>query len=71
MKNLYEQGQMIETTVAAISNDTVFIDLGLKSEGFVNKSEFCDENGNCSFNFSSDWKIFFCVVPRIGFKFFC
>ena len=33
MKNLYEQGQMIETSVAAISNDTVFIDFGLKIEG--------------------------------------
>lgn len=59
MKNLYEQGQMIETTVAAISNDTVFIDLGLKSEGFVNKSEFCDENGNCSIKEGDKIKVYF------------
>lgn len=59
MKNLYEQGQMIETTIAAISNDTVFIDLGLKSEGFVNKSEFCDENGNCSIKEGDKIKVYF------------
>ena len=59
MKNLYEQGQMIETTVAAISNDTVFIDLGLKSEGFVNKAEFCDENGNCSIKEGDKIKVYF------------
>lgn len=46
MKNLYEPGQMIETTIVAISNDTIFIDLGLKSEGFIDKAELTDENGN-------------------------
>ncbi|MBQ7882732.1 MAG: S1 RNA-binding domain-containing protein, partial [Treponema sp.] len=45
MKN-FEIGEEIETTVVQISNDTVFIDLGLKSEGFVDKAEFLDEEGN-------------------------
>ena len=40
MKNLYEPGQLVETTVVAISGDTVFIDLGLKSEGFVDVADF-------------------------------
>ena len=35
MKNLYNPGQVVETTVVAVTGDTVFIDLGLKSEGFV------------------------------------
>lgn len=48
MKSLYEPGQMIETTVAAVSNDTVFIDLGLKSEGFISKAELTDADGICS-----------------------
>ena len=38
MRNQFEIGQMVETTVVAVSSDTVFIDLGLKSEGFVDKS---------------------------------
>lgn len=48
MKNLYNPGQVVETTVVAVTGDTVFIDLGLKSEGFVDKAEFTDENGNVS-----------------------
>ncbi len=59
MKNLYEQGQLIETEIVAISGDTVFIDLGLKSEGFVNKAEFCDENGNCSVKEGDKIKVYF------------
>ncbi|MCR5605206.1 MAG: S1 RNA-binding domain-containing protein [Treponema sp.] len=46
--NRFEAGQKIDTQVVAISNDTVFINLGLKSEGFVDKAEFTDENGNVS-----------------------
>ena len=36
--NKFEIGQEIETTVVQVSNDTVFIDLGLKSEGFIDKA---------------------------------
>lgn len=59
MKNLYEPGQMVETKVVAISNDTVFIDLGLKSEGFVDKSEFTDDNGNVSIKEGDSIKVYF------------
>lgn len=59
MKNLYEPGQEVETTIVQISNDTVFIDLGLKSEGFVEKAEFVDENGNCSVKEGDKIKVFF------------
>ena len=31
MKNQYEIGEMIETKIVAITNDTIFLDLGLKS----------------------------------------
>ena len=31
----FEIGQEVETSVVQISSDTVFIDLGLKSEGFL------------------------------------
>ncbi len=39
-------GEKIETTVVAVSGDTVFIDLNAKSEGVINAAEFADENGN-------------------------
>lgn len=59
MKNLYEPGQEVETTVVQVSADTVFIDLGLKSEGFVDKAEFTDDKGNCSVKEGDKIKVFF------------
>lgn len=59
MKNLYEPGQEIETTVVLVSTDTIFIDLGLKSEGFVDRAEFTDENGNCTVKEGDKIKVFF------------
>ena len=64
MKNLYEPGQLIETTVVAISGDTVFIDLGLKSEGFVDKAEFTDENGNITIKEGDKIKVYFASANR-------
>ena len=59
MRNLFEPGQMVETTVVAISSDTVFIDLGLKSEGFIDKSEFTDDKGNLSIKEGDRIKVYF------------
>ncbi|MCR5080068.1 MAG: S1 RNA-binding domain-containing protein [Treponema sp.] len=59
MKNLYEIGQFVETTVVAISGDTVFIDLGLKSEGFVDAADFKDENGNITVKEGDKVKVYF------------
>lgn len=39
-------GQKIESTVVAVSGDTIFIDLNAKSEGVIDAKEFEDENGN-------------------------
>lgn len=55
----FNMGDEIETTVVLISNDTVFIDLGLKSEGFVDKAEFTDDEGNCSVKEGDKIKVFF------------
>ncbi|THB70517.1 MAG: 30S ribosomal protein S1 [Desulfobulbaceae bacterium] len=38
-------GQKIQARVVGIDNETIFLDVGLKSEGIVNSSEFTDENG--------------------------
>lgn len=64
MKNLFEPGQMIETTVVAISNDTIFIDLGLKSEGFLDKAELADENGNVKIQEGDKIKVYFVGSKR-------
>ncbi|MBP5156895.1 MAG: S1 RNA-binding domain-containing protein [Treponema sp.] len=64
MKNQFEPGQMVETTVVAISSDTVFIDLGLKSEGFVDKSEFTDDEGNVSIKEGDRIKVYFASATR-------
>jgi small subunit ribosomal protein S1 len=55
----FDIGEEIETSVVQVSNDTVFIDLGLKSEGFVDKSEFCDEEGKCSVKEGDRIKVYF------------
>lgn len=45
MKNQFEVGQEIETTIVQIAADTIFIDLGLKSEGIVKAVDFTDDEG--------------------------
>lgn len=59
MKNLYEPGQQIETKIVAITDDTIFLDLGLKSEGILNKAELTDENGVCQVKEGETIKVFF------------
>ncbi|MCQ2248478.1 MAG: S1 RNA-binding domain-containing protein [Treponema sp.] len=59
MKRLYEPGQLVETTVVAVTGDTVFIDLGLKSEGFVEAADFKDENGNVTVKEGDKVKVYF------------
>ena len=58
-KKLYEPGQMVETSIVAITDDTIFLDLGLKSEGILAKSELADENGNVSVNVGDKIKVYF------------
>lgn len=59
MKSLYEVGQQIETKIVAITDDTIFLDLGLKSEGILNKAELTDEDGNCSVKEGDSIKVYF------------
>ncbi|PIU80863.1 MAG: 30S ribosomal protein S1, partial [Candidatus Moranbacteria bacterium CG06_land_8_20_14_3_00_40_12] len=42
----FDAGEKIEATVVKISPEWIFIDLGVKSEGYLDKKEFLDENGN-------------------------
>ncbi|MCB0307944.1 MAG: 30S ribosomal protein S1 [Bdellovibrionales bacterium] len=41
-----KEGQIISGTVIKVTNDTVMVDIGYKSEGRVPKEEFLDEKGN-------------------------
>ena len=59
MKHLFEPGQQVETKIVAITDDTIFLDLGLKSEGFLDKSELADENGNVEVKVGDSIKVYF------------
>jgi small subunit ribosomal protein S1 len=43
---LFSVGEKIDTIIVKITSDWVFLDLGAKSEGYLDKKEFLDENGN-------------------------
>ena len=38
-------GQKTTATIVGVDGETIFLDVGLKSEGIVNASEFIDEHG--------------------------
>ena len=42
----FAPGEKTEATVVKISSEWIFIDLGAKSEGYLDKKEFLDDNGN-------------------------
>ena len=48
MPGRLQPGQRIKTTVISISGDMVYVDLGGKSEGVIDLSEFVKEDGACS-----------------------
>lgn len=43
---LYSPGEKIDTTIVKITSEWIFLDLGAKSEGYLDKKEFLDEEGN-------------------------
>lgn len=47
-KDFLKPGQKLEATIVKISQDWIFLDLGGKSEGYLDKKELADENGNLS-----------------------
>lgn len=59
MKNRFDIGEAFETTVVAITDSTIFIDLSAKSEGIVDRSELEDENGEVSLKEGDKIKVFF------------
>lgn len=55
----YDPGQQIEARVVRITGDTVFLDIGGKSEGYVVKEEFLDEQGNCTVREGDTVQVYF------------
>ena len=52
-------GQEITTVIAAISGDTVFLDLSAKSEGVLDANELKDKDGNLTVKEGDSIKAFF------------
>lgn len=42
----FSVGEKIDTTIVKITAEWIFLDLGAKSEGYLDKKEFMDEEGN-------------------------
>ncbi len=55
----YEPGQQIETKIVKIAGESIFIETGGKSEGFLEVNEFIDEEGNLTVNEGDTIKAFF------------
>jgi small subunit ribosomal protein S1 len=58
-------GDRIEAVVANISGESIFIDIGGKSEGVVKAFEFQDKEDNCTVSLGDSIKVFF-VGQRSG-----
>lgn len=57
-------GQQIEATVVRITNNNVFLDIGGKSEGYVNREEFLDPQGELTIKEGERVKAYFLSSNR-------
>lgn len=69
MKNRFEPGEAFETTIVAITDSTVFLDLSAKSEGVLDRAEIADENGNVSVKEGDKIKVYFTGEVRGEMRF--
>lgn len=69
MQNRFEVGQPFESTVVAVTDTTIFIDLSAKSEGVVDRAELADENGEVSIKEGDKIKVFFTGEVRGEMRF--
>jgi small subunit ribosomal protein S1 len=47
-KDFLKPGQKVEAIIVKITQDWIFLDLGGKSEGYLDRKELTDDEGNCS-----------------------
>jgi small subunit ribosomal protein S1 len=64
MPGRLDPGQKIKTTVISVSGDMVYVDLGGKSEGVINLSEFMKEDGTCVVQPGDEVEAFFVSVQN-------
>ncbi len=64
-----EPGQRVTTKVAGISGDFVYIDLGGKSEGVIDKKEFLNEEGELTIKDGDEIEAYFVTVENGARKF--
>ena len=62
-------GDSFETTVVAVTDSTVFVDLSAKSEGVIDVAEFKDDEGNVSVKEGDNLKVFFTGEVRGEMRF--
>ncbi len=62
-------GDSFETTVVAVTDTTVFVDLSAKSEGVIDVAEFKDDEGNVSIKEGDKLKVFFTGEVRGEMRF--
>jgi small subunit ribosomal protein S1 len=60
----FQVGEPVEAYIVQISNDTVFIDVGAKSEGFIDKAEFTDKDGNLTVKDGDKITAFYMPSPK-------
>jgi len=57
-----KQGQSVEAVIAKITSDWVFIDLGGKTEGIVERNEFLDKEGQLTVKEGDTVKVYVKIV---------
>lgn len=67
--NRFNIGDSFETTVVAVTDSTVFVDLSAKSEGVIDAAEFADADGNVSVKTGDKIKVFFTGEVRGEMRF--
>ena len=65
----YSAGEKIEATIVNITPEWVFLDLGAKSEGYLDRKELLDENGNLTVKENNVISVYF-LSSRQGEKLF-
>jgi small subunit ribosomal protein S1 len=63
-KKRLSPGQKIQATVVDVSQDSIFLDVGEKSEGFVDRKELEDESGAVTVNAGDILEVYFLSASR-------
>jgi small subunit ribosomal protein S1 len=64
-----QPGQLVEATIEAITGDSIFLQLGGKSEGILDRAELADENGKLNVAAGDTIKAYFLEARRGEMRF--